>query len=497
MQISRPPLVKSIGWLRWAIPGSMALLGVLYTVANYLTTSSGSPTLAHILIGLFVLGFVGPALAWVALSRAFRAAEALQCAQDELEERNRQCAAMNSIARAVNSSLDLDEVLNIALDKIMAMITDVDIGEFRSVVDGRLVPQARQGLLLGQNGQGCSVRVGECLCGMAAAEGKLMLANDLSQLDRAPRWCIAQGFQSAIVLPVETKGQISGVIHLGRRPPRVFTPQDKRVLSTVGLQLGVAIEKAQLYSEVKGLNHRLQRRVEAQTVELEGAKDELADKARQLQQLLIEMIGLQEKERARIAYDMHDRAVQLIIGTLYQLQAARQCVAPDAEATGVLQTAQTMLKELEGEIREAIYDLRPPVLDSLGLVPALRHFAGRFRDLTGFPCTVSSFGPARRLPTETEIAIYRIVQEALHNVARHADASWAEVTLDFRGPNVVVTVSDDGRGFDAEAAHTQTVQHLGLISMRERALAIRGELRIMTRPGQGTRVVLTVPMKGL
>jgi signal transduction histidine kinase len=487
-------LTDTLARLRWQLPVLIAVAGLVYAIGDHVFLVRYQLAWPHVLLGILVMGTIGPLFAWRTLTWAAVAARERDTAERELQQRNQQYSAINTIARAVNRSLDLDEVLNLALDKMLELM-QLEAGEFRMVEGNRLVLRVHRGTSPEAIGGGCEVHLGECLCGAAAVHGDLMAVGDLGEGDGTTLpWCRTQRYRAILSLPVPTKGRISGVLHLASHAPREFSPRERQILSVIGQQIGVAVEKARLYAEVKDLNYQLQQRVEAQAAELDGAKGEIADKARQLQQLLIAMIGLQEKERVRIAYDMHDRAVQLIVGAVYQIQAARQYALADSPVAVVLQTAQTMLKDLETEIRQAIYDLRPPALDSFGLAPALRDYTARFREEAGFPCVVNCLGPARRLPAEVEIATYRIVLEALHNVARHADASRAEVILDFRGPDLLVSVSDDGRGFDAEAAHAQSAHHLGLIGMRERALAVRGETRVLARPGEGTCVMLTVPM---
>ncbi|MBI4316656.1 MAG: GAF domain-containing sensor histidine kinase [Chloroflexi bacterium] len=487
-------LSSTLARLRWQLPVLIAVVGLAYAIGDHTLLAHYESSWLHVLLGTLVFGAVGPVFAWRTLTWAALAAREREEAVHELQGRNEQCSVINTIARAVNRSLDLDEVLNLALDEMLEFM-QLEAGEFRMVEGDRLVLRVHRGISPEAIAGSCEVHLGECLCGVAAAKGELMALGDMGEGDGTSLpWCRTQRYRAVLSLPVQSKGRVSGVLHLASHAPREFLPHDRQLLAAIGHQIGVAVEKASLHVEVNKLNFRLQQRVESQATELEGAKSEIAEKAQQLQQLLVETISLQEKERARIAYDMHDQAVQLIVGTVYQIQAARQCVAEDSEIAPILQTAQAMLKQLETEIRQAIYELRPPALDSLGLMPALHEYADRFRRLVGFVYGVSCLGVARRLPIETEIAAYRIVQEALHNVARHADATRAEVLLDFRGPNLVVTVSDNGCGFDSDEVLAQNTRHLGLISMRERAQAVQGEFRLIALPGRGTRAVLTAPM---
>ena len=188
--------------------------------------------------------------------------------------------------------------------------------------------------------------------------------------------------------------------------------------------------------------------------------------------------------------------IQMIIGALYETQAARQALLddPDRAAESLIQ-AQQLLADVETEIRRVIYDLHPPVLDAMGLVVALKRFAGTFAAAFGIDCQVQVIGRPRRLSKETEVAIYRIIQAALHNVASHAQAHRVQVGFEFGADSLRVTIEDDGLGFDPEAVFHAPGEHLGLIGMRERARMAGGHLRLETAPGRGVRVHLWLPTR--
>lgn len=257
----------------------------------------------------------------------------------------------------------------------------------------------------------------------------------------------------------------------------------------------VAIENARLYLEIKALNEELEARVERRTRELFQAQNALADQARQLRHLLTRTIRIQEEERDRIAQDLHDGVLQYIMGALYEAQAAKICLPERPEtAREKLQNAQEILKQVKIEMRRLIYDLYPPLLSASGLVPALEACVGEHQAYTGIHSELVTSGPIRRLDPERERAVYRIVQEALHNVAQHAQASEVGVKLAFTPTALQVTVEDNGQGFDHAALANGTESHLGLISMQERAQGVGGELEIRSQPGCGTRVSAWVPI---
>ncbi len=485
--------VAMCGHLRWQLPVLISVAGLTYVAVGQFLLVRYGLVWQHTLLGVLLLSVLAPILVWRMLTQAeFDSSKRYQ-ADLELQTAEKQCYAMNAIAQAVSRSLNFDDTLDLILGKVLELMK-LDVG-IVSLVDGdRLVQRVYRGVSSDAITSCCEVRLRECLCGTAAAGGGLMVVNDLKKMeyDGLFPWCRANGYRAVFSLPVKSKNQTVAVLHLASHTPRDITPYEWRSLTSIGHQIGVAIERAHIYSEINGLNERLQQRVQAQTRRLDAARTEITDKARRLQQLLTETISVQEKERTRIAYDMHDRAAQLIVGALYQIQAGRECVTRESEADPNLRNAQTLLKELETEIRSTIHDLQPLHPNGLGLVPALRNYTDRFFEASDLHWTVTVLGRESRLQHDAEVAVYRIVQEALRNVVRHADAARVDVTLDFRGTNMLVSVNDDGCGFDTEGAHRQNPQHLGIISMRERALSVGSELQIRSHRERGTAVVLSV-----
>jgi signal transduction histidine kinase len=285
-----------------------------------------------------------------------------------------------------------------------------------------------------------------------------------------------------------------GMIGVANRP----TPYDEdheQLLATYGAQVAIAIQNAQLYEALTASKAELESNVAERTQELREAKDALAQKATQLHQLLSETVGVQERERQRIAQDMHDGITQLLVGAMLELQSARERMAasdlPQAELS--LQQVREVLRRVEAELRRLIYDLRPPTLDALGLAPSLRRYADRFQQYFSIRCDVSVVGEPYRLSPDAEIGVYRIMQEALQNVSAHARASRASVELDFGAEVLTVTIRDDGLGFEPDKVRTDGTAHFGLLSMQERVGSLGGWLELHSAPGQGTRVVVSVP----
>ncbi|MBX3061206.1 MAG: hypothetical protein KF770_32510, partial [Anaerolineae bacterium] len=182
----------------------------------------------------------------------------------------------------------------------------------------------------------------------------------------------------------------------------------------------------------------------------------------------------QEEERRRLARDLHDDTIQSLIALNQQIQLAQMAgAAADAdEATADrLATMQQMAGQMMADLRRLIRDLRPIYLEDLGLVPALQMLAQDMSQTMDIPVSFAADGPAQRLPSEVELALYRIAQEGLRNVARHAQANRAEVCLVFDDEAVCLTIRDDGRGFAApeSPAEMAPAGHFGLLGVQERA----------------------------
>ncbi len=234
----------------------------------------------------------------------------------------------------------------------------------------------------------------------------------------------------------------------------------------------------------------------AMTAELARSRDELLRKEEIRARLLEQVITAQEDERKRIARELHDETSQALTSLMVGLKVLEQ----RSDSTGVRETLAD-LRALTGKTLEAVHhlalQLRPSVLDDLGLVPAVERLAGDFRRTHGIQVAFETnlrTGP--RLPSALETALYRITQEALTNVARHAAASSVSVLLEVRRGSAALIVEDDGRGFDTARCMSgvRDERCLGVFGMRERATLLGGTLTIESTPGSGTTVFVEIPL---
>jgi two-component system sensor histidine kinase UhpB len=199
------------------------------------------------------------------------------------------------------------------------------------------------------------------------------------------------------------------------------------------------------------------------------------------------VLRAQEEERRRLARDLHDEVNQALTAILLRLQALSQSAPPDL--SDELGEVKRLVNQAMGELLQLARQLRPTALDDHGLLPALENHVRRFASQTGIDTDLQTTGETGELAPDQEIAVYRVAQEALANVARHADASRVQVKLEASSDALRLRVRDDGRGFDSNRRRTG----LGLDGMAERARLVGGELTINSRPGSGTELVMRVP----
>jgi two-component system sensor histidine kinase UhpB len=221
--------------------------------------------------------------------------------------------------------------------------------------------------------------------------------------------------------------------------------------------------------------------------------EQLAHDAHEMQQLSRQILQAQEDERYRLARELHDEAAQSLTSLLVHIRLLERANNP-AEAQHHVQDLRELTARALEDVRRVALDLRPTILDDLGLAAALEWRVDEFNKQEGIDAAISVLGLDRRLPRETELVLYRVGQEALSNVNRHAGASEVKVSLHREGELCVLQVADNGVGFDPAQVDRRDGRGLGLVGMRERVAMVGGELEVTSRPGSGTNILARVPL---
>jgi two-component system, NarL family, sensor kinase len=273
-----------------------------------------------------------------------------------------------------------------------------------------------------------------------------------------------QDFTSMVSVPMLVRGRVVGVLNVHSRAARNYDDDDLVLLTQVANLMARAIENARLYRR-------------------------LAEREEMLESFASRTVEAQELERRRLAGEIHDGISQRLVSLWYHLLAAEDAVGDADVVRRELGVAKELATAALEETRGAITGLRPFVLDDLGLGPGLESLG---RTLAGVEVEVD-VDPVE-LPSHVEVALYRIAQEALQNVVKHAGATTVLVRLSSGDDGVRLVVSDDGMGFDEDMiADAQQRHSCGLVGIRERAELIGASLRLASRPGTGTTVEVTVP----
>jgi signal transduction histidine kinase len=294
-----------------------------------------------------------------------------------------------------------------------------------------------------------------------------------------------------LVIPIVWHGEPLGTIWIvSHDVRRAFDREDVRLMESLADFTAAALR-------VTTLKRESDCRVVERTAELRAANARLEETLAECRTLeaarsewLAALMTAQEDERRRVVRELHDEMGQHLTGLMLGLDALPAATVQDIS---LLAHLQGVVADLEQGVRRLAAALRPAALDDLGLVTALGSHVDDWSRQTGVTADFCSRIGERRLPPAIETTLYRVVQEALTNVARHAHASTASVVLEHRDDRVVVIIDDDGRGFDTGACRTDGRVHAGLTGIRERAALLGGKATIESYPNGGTSIFVSLP----
>jgi PAS domain S-box-containing protein len=561
--------------------------------------------------------FIGSFVTWLIdmqnkeKARHKQTISALEWAQLELrshikviENEERRLAAINAVVGVVTESLELRDILGLALSKVRdVMGVETCLLFLLDQETGELSLEAYHGVSHDAAAAVKKIGVGEGFIGQVAQAGEPLVVRGGAQ--DAVLAGAAGGLEKVraqVIVPLRSKARVLGTLCAATRNPREFTADEIELLSAVGNAIGVAVENARLYQKERDTAEQLRQSEESYRGLFENATEaiflhdlggrittannacekltgysclemvgmeisqflsaqdlktvqEMVDglvnrepvegpfelrlsrrdgseaivelmpslivrgeqpigvqailrdvtEQRRMQESLrfyiSQVLKAQESERLRIAHELHDDTAQALTGLSRRLDMLVDTVScsnspPATDIAARLEELREQSDRILEGVRRFSRDLRPPVLDDLGLLPALKWLSTALEEQPGIPVNIRVLGEQRRLPDEVELALFRIVQEALNNAGKHSGATALDLTVGFRGDEITVVVADNGKGFQLPRSLSDLAASgkLGLIGMQERVRLLGGTLTVDSDPGAGTTVVVRVPV---
>jgi signal transduction histidine kinase len=395
----------------------------------------------------------------------------------KLDEQRAEVLLLSRISAALSGLWDLDAILGVGLDSALdimngtigeILLINEDTQSLFHVVHRGLSQEFVENIRLG---------LGEGLTGSVAQSGKAILVEDISADPRVANreLVVAEGLKAFICVPLRAKDNVLGVLNVASRLPRKYTVNDMHLLYAIGDQLGIAIEHARLYDRLRKARERLRR-------------------------LARQNLVAEEEERRRIARELHDETSQSLSGIALQLQALIEMAAitgsKDDEFVAGLKKVQGLTVQVHNEVSRLISNLHPALLDTLGLVPAVRQYAETRLQPLEMKVSVETTGSEKRFSPDVEAALFRFFQGAIGNIAQHSYAKIVTIVLDYQPDEFSLAIIDNGKGFNVSEITDveESGRGRGLFSMRERIGFLGGTSGIESEKDKGTTVWARIPL---
>jgi signal transduction histidine kinase len=394
--------------------------------------------------------------------------------ETEIKRHIRDLAALNTITAAVSSSLEVPEVLE-SLKRLLAEHLNAPAGVifFYQADEDQLFLEAAWGLPSAILADLKVFPIEEFHYGEIIHRREAYFQSDFHSVEPYASSGLSAtrpNLLSYLCIPLVAKGEIQGVIDMFSLSPHVFTQDQVDLFATMGKEVGVMIQNARLFEQVVKARERL----------------------KMLSQQLIEV---QENERRHIARELHDEIGQALTALKVNFQTLSRLQSLDELGPHILESIAIIDRTIQ-QVRSLSLDLRPSLLDDLGIVAALRWYIDRQAQRAGFEAQFLASPPELRLEADLETTCFRVVQEALTNVVRHAQAQRVRIELQKHQDELFLSVFDDGIGFDPSEVWQRTANDtsLGLLGMRERVQLVGGTIEIISRPEGGTEIQVVFPL---
>ena len=396
--------------------------------------------------------------------------ETLETNFQEAQQRIAALQVVHEVASSLTSELNLEPLLH----KILAKAVEVMQASAGSLL---LLDELTDELVFaviegggGENLKGVRMNRDMGIAGWVATHRQPLIVDDVNR-DNRYYDSIASSFgfkpTSLLCVPMVSRNNLTGVLQVIHNvPDRYFNSLDRQLLTTFANQSAVAIENARLYESLK------------------EERDHL--------------VVVEDEVRKRLARDLHDGPTQLVASIIMSLGFTKELIkrSPDLALSEIEQNLEIANKTLK-QLRTLLFDLRPVILETQGLLPALEVYCERLVETDDLNVVLTIQKEFDRLSTTAEIAIFSIIQEAINNAKKYANASQIDLVVqpDQQQDSLTFLIKDDGVGFDVQKVKARYDEQgsLGMINMQERTETIRGRLKIQSKLGEGTKVILVLP----
>ena len=407
------------------------------------------------------------------LTAAFNTMTAeLAGSRQALVRQNRELRALNAVNSSVGSATNLEQTIEAGLESVREALGADAVWAFLVNDDGELYLARHAGLEPRLEAAEAVAPFDGCVCLDVLETGSPVVLRDLpASCRRVGERCLeGSGFRCHASVPIRSRGETLGVLNVASGDESRFDPEEMETLEALGSALGVAVDNAELWEEV-------------------CRRDELRGR------LIDRIFEAQEEERRRIAREIHDHTNQVLSSLIVSVDVALAAlIGHDDRVAKVLVQTRAECEHILGRLDELVFELRPKLLDDLGLAAALEWLVQGVQSRAAVHASLEVAGLQRRLAPDVETAAFRIAQEALVNVTKHSGAHKVVVDAHATDRTLVLSVTDDGRGFDPERVDGVGTNHFGLLGMRERAVVAGGSLRVFSAVGGGTTVHLRLPL---
>lgn len=285
-----------------------------------------------------------------------------------------------------------------------------------------------------------------------------------------------------------------GFVRMIVKPIKKFIAATK-IMATGNLRQKIKIDSGDELEELANAFNLMSERLSDHIEKLALATKQIEEKRERQRVLLTHLVSAQEEERNRIAADIHDGVLQMIVGTLYEIRAVRN-LFPDkpAEALAKMSLLEELLSDTIVEMRGVISNLRPSLLEDMGLLVALKHQINRIYLIYQIPISFNITGEPYRLDFSVEVMLFRIIQELIQNAAKHSGASNIDLNMDFGELFLTMYFKDNGCGFDLSQLDLGKDGGMGWAILKERTRTIGAQVKIHSRKGEGTEILLILPL---